>query len=70
MIENDELFEYAIVYNDYKGNSKKQVRDALASGQDVIMRLDVQALPRFVNWRRRRCCIPDHPKRTGIGGAA
>ena len=42
MIENDELFEYAIVYNDYKGNSKKQVRDALASGKDVIMRLDVQ----------------------------
>jgi guanylate kinase len=42
MIENDELFEYALVYNDYKGNSKKQVRDALASGQDVIMRLDVQ----------------------------
>ena len=42
MIENDELFEYAIVYNDYKGNSKQQVRDALASGQDVIMRLDVQ----------------------------
>ena len=42
MIENDELFEYAIVYNDYKGNSKQQVRDALASGKDVIMRLDVQ----------------------------
>ena len=42
MIENDELFEYALVYNDYKGNSKKQVHDALASGQDVIMRLDVQ----------------------------
>ena len=42
MIENDEMFEYAHVYNDYKGNSKKQVRDALFSGQDVIMRLDVQ----------------------------
>jgi guanylate kinase len=42
MIENDELFEYAIVYNDYKGNSKRQVREALVSGQDVIMRLDVQ----------------------------
>ena len=42
MIDNDEFFEYAIVYNDYKGNSKKQVRDALASGQDVVMRLDVQ----------------------------
>jgi guanylate kinase len=42
MIEADELFEYAKVYNDYKGNSKSQVRDALASGKDVIMRLDVQ----------------------------
>ncbi len=42
MIENDELFEYAIVYGDYKGNSKQQVREALASGKDVIMRLDVQ----------------------------
>jgi guanylate kinase len=42
MIEHDEFFEYAIVYKDYKGNSKKQVRDALASGQDVVMRLDVQ----------------------------
>ena len=42
MIENDALLEYAIVYNDYKGIPKKQVRDALASGKDVIMRLDVQ----------------------------
>lgn len=42
MIENDEFFEYAIVYKDYKGNSKRQVRDALALGQDVVMRLDVQ----------------------------
>jgi guanylate kinase len=42
MIENDELFEYAIVYGDYKGNSKRQVREALASGADVVMRLDVQ----------------------------
>jgi guanylate kinase len=42
MIENDELLEYAIVYNDYKGIPKQQVRNALASGKDVIMRLDVQ----------------------------
>jgi len=41
-INNDEMFEYALVYNDYKGITKKQVRDALASGQDVVMRLDVQ----------------------------
>jgi guanylate kinase len=42
MIEQDELIEYAIVYNDYKGIPKQQVRDALVSGQDVLMRLDVQ----------------------------
>lgn len=42
MIESDELLEYAVVYNDYKGIPKQQVRDALASGKDVIMRVDVQ----------------------------
>ncbi len=42
MIEQDELLEYAIVYNDYKGIPKKQVREALASNKDVIMRVDVQ----------------------------
>jgi len=42
MIAEDELFEYAIVYGQYKGIPKKHVREALESGQDVIMRLDVQ----------------------------
>jgi guanylate kinase len=42
MIEQDELIEYAIVYGDYKGLPKSQVRDAIAHGKDVIMRLDVQ----------------------------
>jgi guanylate kinase len=42
MIELNELIEYAIVYNDYKGIPKQQVRAALASGQDVVMRVDVQ----------------------------
>ena len=42
MIEQDELLEYAIVYNDYKGIPKQQVRQALDSGMDVILRLDVQ----------------------------
>jgi len=42
MIEQQELFEWAHVYNDYKGIPKRQVREALASGRDVIMRLDVQ----------------------------
>jgi guanylate kinase len=42
MIDQGELLEYAIVYGDYKGIPKKHVREALASGQDVIMRIDVQ----------------------------
>ncbi|MBL8051445.1 MAG: guanylate kinase, partial [Anaerolineales bacterium] len=42
MIDEDELIEYAIVYSDYKGIPKAQVREALASGKDVVMRLDVQ----------------------------
>ena len=42
MIEENELIEYAIVYGDYKGIPKAQVREALASGHDVVMRLDVQ----------------------------
>lgn len=42
MIERGELLEYAIVYNDYKGIPKEQVRQALRSGRDVVMRVDVQ----------------------------
>ena len=42
MIEQNELLEYAMVYGDYKGIPKKHVRQALASGQDVVMRIDVQ----------------------------
>jgi guanylate kinase len=42
MIEADELIEYAVVYGDYKGIPKQQVREALSSGKDVVMRVDVQ----------------------------
>jgi len=42
MIDDDELIEHAIVYGDYKGIPKQQVREALASGKDVVMRIDVQ----------------------------
>jgi guanylate kinase len=42
MIEKGELLEHALVYDDYKGIPKAQVRDALTSGKDVVMRLDVQ----------------------------
>jgi guanylate kinase len=42
MINKNELLEHAVVYGDYKGIPKQQVRDALASGKDVILRIDVQ----------------------------
>ncbi len=42
MIAGNELLEHAVVYGQHKGVSKAQVRQALASGQDVVMRLDVQ----------------------------
>jgi guanylate kinase len=42
MIDEDELIEWAIVYSDYKGIPKQGVREALKSGKDVVMRIDVQ----------------------------
>jgi guanylate kinase len=42
MIAQDELIEYAMVYDDYKGIPREQIHQALASGKDVILRLDVQ----------------------------
>jgi guanylate kinase len=42
MIDRGELLEHALVYDDYKGIPKAQVREALNSGNDVVMRLDVQ----------------------------
>jgi guanylate kinase len=42
MIAAGEFLEYAWVYTAYKGVPKFQVREALASGEDVVMRLDFQ----------------------------
>ena len=42
MIEAGELLEYAVVYGQYKGIPKQQVREAFASGKDVVLRIDVQ----------------------------
>jgi guanylate kinase len=53
MIENDELLEHALVYGDHKGIPKQQVREALESGKDVVMRVDVQGA------RTIRSLIPD-----------
>jgi guanylate kinase len=42
MIEQGALLEYAVVYDQYKGIPRQQAADAMASGRDVVMRLDVQ----------------------------
>jgi guanylate kinase len=42
MIAEDELLEYAKVYGDYKGIPKQHVREAIESGKDVVLRIDVQ----------------------------
>ncbi|MHB8931999.1 MAG: guanylate kinase, partial [Bellilinea sp.] len=46
MIRDNELVEYARVYGDYKGVPKIQIEDALASGKDVVLRVDVQGAAR------------------------
>ena len=42
MIEAGEFLEHAVVHDCYKGVPKWQIREALNSGRDVIMRVDPQ----------------------------
>jgi guanylate kinase len=42
MLENDEFLEHAVVYGQNKGIPRAHVRQALATGRDVLMRVDVQ----------------------------
>jgi guanylate kinase len=44
MEERGEFLERAVVYGYDYGNSRREVREALARGQDVIMRIDVQGV--------------------------
>ena len=41
-ISEGQLLEYALVYGEYKGIPKQQVEAALAKGNDVVLRIDVQ----------------------------
>ena len=41
-IEKGEFIEHAMVYQDYKGIPRWQVDEALKSGKDVVLKLDVQ----------------------------
>eukprot|EP00899_Mesostigma_viride_P015597 jgi/Mesvir1/24038/Mv10775-RA.2 len=42
LIESGELLEHALVYGEFKGIPKQQVREALRAGTDVVLRIDVQ----------------------------
>ena len=44
MIEQNKLLEHAVVYGQYKGIPRRQVQEAMASGKDVVMRVDVQGV--------------------------
>ena len=41
-IENGELLEWALVYDNYYGTPRKAVEEQLDKGQHVIMDLDIQ----------------------------
>ncbi len=41
MIAQEELLEWALVYGHYRGIPKSEVRQAIASGRDVILRINV-----------------------------
>ena len=53
MIAAEELLEHTLVYEDYKGIPRQQIREAMASGKDVILRVDVQGAATV------RCLCPD-----------
>lgn len=42
MVRREELLEYALVYGDYKGIPKQQIRDYMAKGYDIVLRVDIQ----------------------------
>jgi guanylate kinase len=51
MLSNGELLEHAVVYDQHYGIPKSKVREALASGKDALLRIDVQG----VDTIRRKC---------------
>ncbi|XP_061347876.1 guanylate kinase 3, chloroplastic [Gastrolobium bilobum] len=42
MVEREELLEYAVVYGDYKGVPKQQIREYMGKGYDIVLRVDIQ----------------------------
>ena len=46
-IEADEFVEYALVYGEHKGVSRKEVEAALEKGKEPVLRIDVQGAARI-----------------------
>ena len=44
MIENNEMLEYSVVYDDLKGVPRFEIENAKAEGKDMILRLDYQGM--------------------------
>ncbi len=44
MIQNNELLEWANVYGNWYGVPRKEVKEALDRGEDVIVKVDVQGV--------------------------
>src|SRR5699024_4843490 len=42
MIDQNELLEYAKVYDNYYGTPKKKVIEKLKQGEDIILEIDIQ----------------------------
>lgn len=57
MIENDEFIEWANVYGQYKGTSKKYVDSILDKGKIVLLELDVQGGERVIDLYNNLCSI-------------
>ncbi len=53
MVDGEELLEWAQVYGNYYGVPKQQVRNALAAGKHVLIRVDIQGA------RRLRSLLPE-----------
>ena len=47
MIENGEMIEYSVVYDDLKGVPRFEIEDAFRIGQDIILRLDSQGMQKI-----------------------
>ncbi len=69
MIAKEELLEWARVYGHYRGIPKSEVRRAIASGRDVILRVNVDGDAKIV---LKNCvtvyasAAPRHPKKSSV----